>query len=200
MSGAWIVAYMILLTVVVLMGILLVGTLRRISPLLEQAEAKLRLMPSELAPAGLPPGTAVPHFESQGLDGSAFGASDLRGTPSVVLFVDADCEPCRGLVAELKRYGVDDVDTRVVAVVDNPSDGASLRAIPGVTVIRQAEREVARVFQSSVTPQAFVVDATGVVVESGNPNSLEDLRELVRRHERGERRGKDEARIAPVTR
>lgn len=201
MSGLWIFAYVALLVVVILMAILLVGTLRRISSLLEQAEATLRLLPSELAPAGLPPGTKVPDFEAPRIDGSIFRAADLYGTSSVVLFVDNDCEPCRELVVDLEQHAIDDLGSRLVVVVDDPSKEESLKAISGVTVLHQVDREVARVFQSSVTPQAFVVDAGGTVVDSGNPNTLDDLRRLAHRaHRGGDDKGKEEPEgIARIT-
>lgn len=181
MSTPWIAAFAGLAALVILLGLLVLGTLRRISPILEKAESKLLLMPSDLAPAGLAPGTPVPDFQAQDLNGSAFRAVDLRGTEGIVLFLDSDCEPCRTLTSEVVADNGGGLDARLTVVVDSRADGLELDRIPGITVLHQVDREVARAFQSSVAPHAFAISAAGTVVETGNPNTLKDLQAIAHR-------------------
>jgi hypothetical protein len=48
-----------------------------------------------------------------------------------------------------------------------------------LTVVRQIQGNIARVFRTSATPHGFVVDSEGEVAAAGIANSLADLRHLL---------------------
>lgn len=189
MTPVWIVAFTGLSLLVALTVLALVGTLRRISSVLEQAEEYLRTFSPQLR--GLPPGAPVPEFEAETEEGARFSAADLQGTASVVLFLSSGCPPCRMLAAELSPSAVGELSSELHIVLTHRSEADELGLAEKLSVIYQDNRELSRAFQSNATPHAFAVDASGTVVASGTPSSLSQLREIaesvIQRHD-GRRR------------
>lgn len=178
MSAAWIVAYVALSVLVLLVGLLVLGTLRRLAPLLERTEARLADVAHDLTPQGLAPGEAVPPFEVKRHDGSTFTDADLRGASSLVLFLGVDCRACERLIDDVERSRVPDLGVPVVVATASADQARKLATDPRVEVLIQRGRELSRAFESNVTPHAFVVDARGIVLASGTPNDWERLRLL----------------------
>jgi peroxiredoxin len=177
-SGAWVVAFVVLWLVVLVEAVLLLGTLRRISPILEQAESRL-LAPDALdfKPGGLPPGTPVPEFSVTGATGGQVTRDDLLGESTILLFLSSDCPPCRLLSTELADLETAaQLGVRVVAVVDSEEKGGRFaeRLTRSGIVIYQSDRELSSAFASSATPHAFGINADGVVVGSGTPSASMD--------------------------
>jgi cytochrome oxidase Cu insertion factor (SCO1/SenC/PrrC family) len=174
MSGPWIVAFLALWVVVSLSAILLLGVLRRIANVLEQAEAHLSSNPNaELA--GASPGTVISAFELRDVKGRIVRSDELLGKPAIFLFMSAACRPCLTLVEELRD---DAPDTNGVALYTIFADSAGDRMLPSparATALYQADRAASKVFQNGATPQAFAVDAAGVVIDSVVPRSTREL-------------------------
>jgi peroxiredoxin len=180
MSAPWIVLVILLsVTVMVLAGAFVVLS-RRIESVLERAETWLAA--PHLRPPGLQPGSRVHSFTALRQHGHPLSDLDLRGRMSVLLFMKADCVVCRSLSRQLTRQALDaiGIGSTTYVVVRDEREGEALALDPQLEIAFQENGTVSWAFRSSATPQAFVVDADGIVAASGFPNSVEDLRELVR--------------------
>jgi thiol-disulfide isomerase/thioredoxin len=182
LTPVWIFAFALLASVVVVLALVVVGTLRRIAIVLEEAESRLSSAQAlDLQPEGLSVGAEIGPFEGRRADGGRFADSDLVGTESIVLFLSSDCPPCRTLANDLgEPEAASELGVRVVAVLDETDrDGRIAQRVQrGATVVYQSERSVARAFGSNATPHAFLVDGDGVVVARGTPNTIDGLVEL----------------------
>ena len=101
MSAAWTVVIVALWLLVVAIAFLVVGTLRRMSLVLQRAEAALASSPTGAAVGGLPPGAPLPAFKSKDVNGRRFASEDLLGRPAVGLLVGAECSACDDLIGDL---------------------------------------------------------------------------------------------------
>jgi malonyl CoA-acyl carrier protein transacylase len=111
--------------------------------------------------------------------GGAFTAADLRGDNAVLVFLGADCPPCRALADDLRAARPPYLPSTLVLVVDEGREATAVIEGIDTEVIYQHGREVSQAFNSSATPHAFVIDRGGTVVATGTPNTLSALRELV---------------------
>jgi hypothetical protein len=180
MSGPWIAAFLALSTLVVIMALLVLGLLRRVSPLLEQAESALRNAGSVPGPLqGLPIGAELPQFEARDIRGSVVTEADFAGTPAVVLFIDPGCRPCERLVAELRRGWEVQQGARLWVITGDGHE--SDLDLPGqATVLVQSDDRISRAFQTSITPHAFAIGVNGTIVNRDIPDSTDALVKLAR--------------------
>lgn len=178
MSSAWVVAYALLSVVVILLAVLVLGTLRRISTVLERAELVLSSPGSR--PGGLEAGAVVPDFEAVSAEGVPFTAADLENRQSLVVLVDRDCPPCRQLLGELGEERPTDLPELLVVFGERVLHNG-VPDVPGATaVLVQVDGSVSRAFESGSTPHTFALDGRRVVA-SGTPNTIEGLRHLALR-------------------
>lgn len=185
MSGAWIAAFLALAGLTVLIGLLVLGTLRRVAPLLERTEARLAELAPDMTPRGLALGESVPPFEAHRHDGGTFSDADLHGRESLVLFLGVACRACERLIDDLERGRVPELGAALVVVTESAEQARRLATEEGVAVVVQRERELSRAFESNVTPHAFVVDAAGAIRGRGTPNDWERLQQLAADAKRG---------------
>jgi hypothetical protein len=178
MTDPWIVAFIALWMLVIVIGLLVLGTLRRIVPTLERLESYAPPISADAIPRGLPAGASIPELEAERAGGGQFAISDLRGSLSFVLFLSDECRPCARFVRDLTKDRVPELGARLVVVVESASLAEQVARAQGVTVLIQRERELADVFDSNVTPHAFALDADAVVLASGTPNDWTRLRLL----------------------
>lgn len=178
MTDPWIVAFVALWLLVVVIGLLVLGALRRIVPILERLESYTPPVSVDALPRGLPRGTRIPEFEAERAGGGQFGTSDLRGSPSFVLFLSEECRPCARFIRDLARDRVPELGGKLVVVADNASLAHQFAPAQGLTVLVQRDREIADVFESNVTPHAFALDADAMVLGGGTPNDWTRLRHL----------------------
>jgi peroxiredoxin len=176
MTGPWIVAFLVLWTITLLNGVLLLGLLNRVTPVLEQAEARLAIASMDAA-LGLSPGTPVPDFEVKTDDGTTVARDDFLGRPWIALFLAGGCKPCQTLADDLRAHS-SELAAELVIVVD-ASDNDLAADLPH-RVVRQQDRELARAFENAVTPQAFAIDSTGWVVDRSVTTTLDQLEALAR--------------------
>ena len=74
-------------------------------------------------PAAVKPGTPLPAFSAQDENGGALNSNDLRGRPSVLLFVRGNwCPFCSKQVENLTRYykEINDAGARLVLITPKP--------------------------------------------------------------------------------
>jgi peroxiredoxin len=197
-SGIWVVAFVALWMVVILLGLVQLGILRRVAPLVERAETTLR----EAARAtlrGLRPGEAVPDFTAGAFGGGTFTESDLRGSTTIVLFLNTGCQSCEVIAADIEAGRVPDLGVPLVVVADEPDEAARFADGGQVQVVLQENGSLARVFESDRTPHAFVIDETGRVLVSGSPNNWDVMVSLLEGVERGGDRELDVAAARMVS-
>lgn len=185
MSGFWVVAFVTLWALVLLLAFLVLGTLRRLTPIIERAETNLAAAVIGASPGGLEPGTVVPPFSVQQVDGRAFTEADLNGSRSIVLFLSRNCQSCERFIRDLKKERVPELGARLVAVTDEPEQARELAVSAEVSVVVQENRSLARIFETNATPHAFVLDEARRVLTSGTPNDWGGLRQLLARSEGG---------------
>ncbi len=179
MSGLWIGAFVALWAFVLLLGLVVLGLLRRIAPVLERAVEVLQEA-SVASLGGLPVGSRVPAFSVRSSTGASFTDADLRDRTSIVLFLDATCQACENLVKDLRLGRSPRLEARLVVVPDSPDLASELAVAPGgAIVLMDDERALARTFDMRVVPQAFVIDDEGVVFAAGRPNDWLDLERLL---------------------
>lgn len=179
MSTPWIAAFVLLALVVALVAFLVVGMLRRIALVLEQAESRLRQLPSDFGPGGLAVGAPIADFVAETEAGIPFTASDLRGGPALVVFLSSGCAPCLTLARDLERADAERLGARLFAVLHDPSERLELGLSSAVRVLYQRDGAISQAFETSATPHTFVLDSAGRVVATGTPNSFEGLKRLV---------------------
>lgn len=176
MTWPWIVGFIVLWAAVLVLMILMIGVLRRISPVLEQAEQTLRQ--SSLIEAGLAPGSRVGQFTVWDADGVPVTEATLLGEPSVVVFVERGCQPCDVVESELSRLGDPGMPARVLVVTDASAAESVMTLAPHAAVLHDAERSATNAFSNTIFPYGFAIDASGTVVAKGIATSIDAIRRL----------------------
>lgn len=94
MSTSWMLAFGMLAACVLAIALVVLGTLRRISGVLELAEARLAELPATRGPGGLEPGASLPAFTVERFGGGILTDEDLRGSPGLLLLISSTCPAC----------------------------------------------------------------------------------------------------------
>jgi cytochrome oxidase Cu insertion factor (SCO1/SenC/PrrC family) len=115
----WIITFVALWAIVILLALIVLGTLRRVIPLLESAEESLAAGRASLGPGGLPVGARVPPFTAHSIGGSPFTELDLRDTTTVALFIGTSCPACEQLVDDLENDLAPELNARLVVVSES---------------------------------------------------------------------------------
>lgn len=181
MSGPWIAVVVVLWVVVVVLGVVVLGLLRRVGDVLAAVEARLQ-QPVASVSNGLPVGARVPRFEAVTESGETVSSGRL-GVGGVYVLLRSGCGPCDGLVGELAGLADPLAGVRLVLVGDDTVEQRDRLA--GVDAVRvyQREGQVSRAFACTAVPYAFAVDGDGdgdggVVVAAGAADRLSQLRAL----------------------
>ena len=178
MSVPWIVVFGVLSGCVLLIAVVVLGTLRRISGVLEQAEAQLQNAPPGPGPGGLEPGTTAPAFKVRGFSGGWITDEELRGSAALIVFVSSTCPACSGLIRDLRRKRTE-LTIPFYVVVNSIEEVHVLGLEELDNVLVQPEHELSIAFRTSTTPHAFAINPSGVIVAVNTPNNLSQLKELV---------------------
>jgi len=165
------------------MAVVLLGTLRRIGPMLELAHTVLAH--GGLDVGGLAVGSKVPPFQAVDAGGSVVTSAELLEEGAILLFLSVGCRPCREIATELgARDAIGDV--LLAVVVTEGTDPAAIGLGPSVRLLLQHNREISSALSNFSTPQAFLIDRTAVVRAVNTPNSVADLENLAENMEGGE--------------
>jgi thiol-disulfide isomerase/thioredoxin len=179
MHGVWLVTFLTQSALLLVVTLVVVGTLRRISPLLERAEAVVRGAGGRIAPSGLSPGARVPAFIARYPNGQLVSASDFAEQPVVYLFMQEGCGPCRALAGQLASHPTP-LEVPLLIVTDEEADTKKSEIPRWAHVLLEHEGAVSKAFQSNAYPQAFAVNAAGLVAGTLIPGDVKDLRELAK--------------------
>lgn len=176
MTGPWIAAIISLWLLVLLIGLGVIGLVRRMIGVLERVEELVSQQPP-----GAPPLTEIPPFEVVDEAGRRVSSVDLIGGVTIVLFMESRCKPCRALATSLRESGGTVDGLPILVVADEVDLGRRIGLPPEMPIFRQEGRSVAKLFMSTATPHAFVVDDAGVVLDRAVPRSAADLTMLADR-------------------
>ncbi len=180
MSAAWIGAFISLATLVLLLTLLVVGLMRRISSVLERAEQVLVRSDTFDLKEGLQPGDFVAAGDAVTSTGRPWSTSEVRDDAHVIVFVDPGCPPCDNLIDELMTGP--QLPRAVNLVLVSPDIDMRLASLSRrYTVLRDTNHALSRAFGTSVSPNAFAIDAGGVVAAQEIPTSMEALNRLGQR-------------------
>ena len=182
MTAPWIATVAVLWLVVVILALALLGALRRATAIFESFEA------SGVEPQfGAPVMSAVEPFELFDRDGRLQTWLDFIEGTTILLFMSPRCPSCTELVGRLEGVGryVDDVPLTVV--MNDTPEGRAVEFPPELHVLYQRDAVATKSFNNRATPQAYVVDGTGLVYDRRVPNSADDLRQMARFQQTGGR-------------
>lgn len=174
-DALWTVVTVLALLVLIL-TLLVIGLLRRATPVLERAERLLAAGGSAGALEGLPVGALVDSFVVDAADRQVPSTDVLTSPLSTVLFLSTHCEPCQRLSAEMAGRHWDNPSAPLVVVqsVDRGSD--PLPVVADAVMYTQGESQpVSAAFGTNISPHAFVVESNGTVVAKVVPESLTQL-------------------------
>lgn len=119
------------------------------------------------ASEGLPLGAPAPAFELPTLAGQPLALQGLLDSkPTVLIFADPDCGPCKDLLPEIARWQQDYARNVRIAVVSRGTEKANRAKSKryGVQdVLLQKDREVAELYQVSGVPAAVLIRADGAI-------------------------------------
>jgi hypothetical protein len=161
---------------VVILGLMVVGLLRRVAPLMDRCQAMLDIAILHVRHSGLPAGSLVPAFMADDVHGGIFTDVDLHGSRSVILFLSSTCSSCDRLFGDLRAGRAPELDAQLVVVTADASDATALAAgTPSARVLVQRSDAVSRAFASDRTPHAFVVDGDAIIRASAMPTSWEEI-------------------------
>ena len=173
MTAPWIATVAALWVVVVILAFAVLGALRRATTIFESFEA------SGVEPQfGAPVMSAVEPFELFDRDGKLRTWLDFVEGATILLFTSPRCPACTELMWRLEGVGryVDDVPLTVV--MNDTPEGRAVEFPPELHVLYQRDAVATKSFNNRATPQAYVVDGTGIVLDRRVPSSLDDLREM----------------------
>lgn len=180
MSTSWAAAFVALWVVVLVIAVVVVGLLRRISSVLEQAEAHVASSGSGAAAiGGLPVASYAPEFRVFNENGDEIKTAELVRTPTILLFMEAHCGPCEQLAPDLEP-AVDEIEGVPFFIVLSEEEGRPPWLPTGVRAVYQRQGELSQAFENTATPQAYVLDPSRFVLSKRLIGSLSDLRELAR--------------------
>ena len=178
MSTPWIAAFAALWLTVLVVGYLVLGTLRRLLPVLTETEGILAGARRRARTGGLDVGARIPDFDVMTFSGERFTRSDLIGSRTILLFLGPTCPACERFNHDLVEGVVPDLEAKLVAVTNDAEQALSLDGAL-VAVVADSERILADALQSDRTPHAFVVDPDARVAAVGSPNTWDQLRDLM---------------------
>jgi len=155
--------------VVLLLGFLLLGTLRALARVrwrLEQLEATT---PSRLGWRGLKRGTKAPDFTLRCIEGGEINLSSFAGRQVLLVFTQARCGPCARIVPELNRLHRE--GELIVLVVNNGDLESTQKWAREVgasfPVLAQSQLSISRRYEVFATPFAFLINEQGVICSKG---------------------------------
>lgn len=175
MPVGWAIAVVVLGVAVIVLAAVVLGLMRQVTPVLERL-ADGNDIGRRLHAQGPSTGQPLPEFTALGPDGEV-SAGELRGRPTVLLFLSVGCGPCQRLAAELDRSGPGELASQLFVITSQ--DGQRVLGLPSsVTVLTERGREVSDRLSVIGTPFAVAVDPDGIVLATRSPNTLSQLGEL----------------------
>lgn len=183
MSAPWIAGFVVLWIGFLALAVILLGLLRRMSPILERAEAQLGVHGGKGSFGGAPVASAVAPFQLVDAAGRTVLSRETVEEPTLLLFVAPGCQPCEQILGALDGVG-ERYEGMPFHVVVEEGEG-EVAAPAGVPLLYERDHAASAAFQTIVTPHAFVIDHGGLVLDQRIPGSADDLRQMALRQRGG---------------
>lgn len=172
MTTGWAIENVVQWLAIAALTIVLIGVLRQVALLREQAAAGPAML---IQPSAAAVGTRLPAFASAG-DGSVTEpATLLGGRPAIMLFLSAGCGPCLSLAAEIASTGLPDELSGSLIAVMAPGSESVVPLPAGIHVLAVPDAECDQVFGVPARPFAMAVNADGVITAKQPVNTVADL-------------------------
>ncbi|HYZ77307.1 MAG TPA: hypothetical protein VE596_08015 [Gaiellaceae bacterium] len=174
MSAPWIAAFAVLWLTVLLLTFTMIGIVRRIGGVLEGIEQRMTASPGEF---GAAVGSTISPFEVVDADGREVAFDQLVAEPTLLLVMSNHCAACTALAEQLEGVGGSIGDVPFVLVTNAEPEvpyPATLR------VLYERDGAATKALDNRATPQAYVLDPTGLVLDRKVPGSLRDLVAMAR--------------------
>jgi peroxiredoxin len=175
MPVAWAIVIIALWVVVIGLVVVVLGVIRQLTPVLERLAAGQAHAPR--APQGPPVGEPLPEFTGRGSDGEAVTAADLRGSPSLLVFLHSSCQPCTTLADELSTADLTGLAAELTVVTDPGSKGNLMLPV-AKRVVLQSDEEVSDALGVRAVPFAIAVDGRGIVRAKRAVNTVGQVTKL----------------------
>jgi methylamine dehydrogenase accessory protein MauD len=176
LSVAWQVLVIALWVVVVAQAGLILALYRQFGLIyLAQGDARSR--------DGLPLRSKAPPWEAEDQMGVVRNFAEFHNRPTVLVFADPGCRPCKKLMPELRDFVLQHRDRLDVVIIgsDDAEDNREMAEhyALDLPVIRQHDGELAALYNVTATPFVFVIDAEGAIREKGVVNLRDQLDEKI---------------------
>jgi methylamine dehydrogenase accessory protein MauD len=180
MGTVWLISYFVLWGLVIVLGFVLLGTLRALALQgwrLDQLEAT---MPSRVGRSGLKPGRKAPDFTLSTVEGEEISLADYRRRTVLLVFVQPGCGPCSSVVPALNRVEASGEAQVLVVNRADPERARQWAVETGATfpVLVQENLDVSKRYEMFATPFAFLIDEHGVIASNGIVNNRQHVRFL----------------------
>ncbi len=166
MSGLWTALLIALWGLTLLIGLLILGILRKIG-LIHRKIDDLPTRDTGHFTQGLSIGSQAPDFTLPLVGGGRLSLNTFRGHTLLLAFVSPSCSPCKDFLPELNTFlGRLDRSARALIVSmgtmgENERLREELKLLPPVLV--QDEMEVMTLYSTRSTPFVYLIDSEGVV-------------------------------------
>jgi hypothetical protein len=191
-SAPWIAAYALLWLAVLMVAFTMIGIVRRIGGVLEGLERRVSAGPTDF---GAAVGSTVAPFELADADGRTVPFDALVTEPTLLLVMSQDCVACTALAEQLEGVGTSVDGVRLVLVTNAEPETAYPT---GLRVLYERNGEATSALDNRATPQAYVLDVTGRVLDRRVPGSFAHLQEMAREQRRRAENGAVAATETPA--
>jgi methylamine dehydrogenase accessory protein MauD len=171
------ISIIVLWAAILLLGFLVLGSLRALGIVNWRLDQLELTRPSRLGRDGLKAGTKAPNFTLQCATGGEVSLHDFAGRKVLLVFTQSGCGPCHDMAPEFNR--VQAKGEHQVLVVNNgePDDSrvwaAEIQA--QFPILLQEKFSVAKRYEIFATPFAFLIDERGTIASSGIVGSAQYL-------------------------
>jgi hypothetical protein len=179
MKFNFVASYVAIWILVLFQGLLVLALLRKLEELRRFAE-RVDSKPKDRLPLGSP----APEFS--GFDvrsGKQVGTHSLNGLGGLILFLTSGCTACTRLADSLSQPSVSDLPP-IIALCQGGEQGCAYfvsKLSSGIYLLLEGAGETATRYGVSSSPTAIVIDGEQKIRGYGNPENIENLKQLVAR-------------------
>jgi methylamine dehydrogenase accessory protein MauD len=169
MVTLWFIVDVLCWMLVLLLGVLLLGSLRAQGIMRWRLEQLELITPTRLGRGGLKPGTKAPDFTLPSVEGKEVSLHDCLDHKLLLVLVQPRCNPCQHIVPELNRVHRSG-EARVLVVTNSELEAArewATKVRPDFPVLVQKDLNVSKRYEAFSTPFGFLIDDRGVIVSKG---------------------------------
>ena len=174
MSAPWIAAFAVLWLTMLVLAFTMIGIVRRIGGVLEGLEQRLTAGPGEF---GAAVNSTISQFEVVDADGRGVAFDELVAEPTLMLVMSNHCSACTVLAEQLEGIGSSIGNVPFAVVTDADPDVPYPATLP---VLYDRDGAATKALDNRATPQAYVLDPAGLVLDRKVPSSLGDLEGMAR--------------------